>query len=89
MDYALNSFLPISDRNPASPRDSYAIRAKECANLFSNSFIEGDNGLIVVVEAGNAKNRKEATIPVPNTLATILRHWLATKSMETPLWPGL
>jgi hypothetical protein len=66
-----------------------AIRAKECARLSADSFIEGDDGLAVVIEAGDAKNRKEAIIPIPKSLADVLRPWLAAKLKETRLWPGL
>jgi integrase len=65
-----------------------APRASECASLVSESFVTDDDGMRLVIEPGNTKNRKEAKIPVPKTLAEILKPWLAKKPKGQRLWPG-
>lgn len=37
----------------------------------------------------NAKEPEEAVVPVPDTLAALLKPWLAKKKAGQKLWPGL
>ena len=53
-----------------------ALRANELRSLTHASFTFGDQPT-VRVDAGTAKNRREAVIPLPRKLATRLEAWLA------------
>jgi len=64
------------------------LRAKECASLSPESFIDEEGRLSVRVAASDTKNRKEALIPVPEVLSSLLRPWLAKKANGERLWPG-
>jgi len=63
-------------------------RARECASLTPESFVEHDDGLTLIIDAAKTKNGKEAKLPVPQSLAAVLRPWLATKPEGATLWPG-
>ena len=51
------------------------LRAKELWSLTPESFQDG----FVTILAGNAKNRKEDCLPIPETIKVSLAEWLASK----------
>ena len=51
------------------------LRAKELWSLTPESFQDG----FVTILAGNAKNRKEDCLPIPETIKELLMAWLAAK----------
>ena len=63
-------------------------RARECASLTPENLVEHDDGMTLIIDASETKNGKEAKLPVPDSLADILRPWLAGKPKDAKLWPG-
>lgn len=64
------------------------IRASELASLTPESFRLDTSPPVVVVEAADAKGKREEPIPIPGHLLESLRPWLAKKPAKRRLWPG-
>lgn len=60
------------------------LRRSELLTLTPQSFRLDDKPSTVTIESRHAKNRKSATLPIPDWLATELRTWLAGR--RGPLW---
>lgn len=64
------------------------FRASELASMTPESFNLAVDSPEARVDAGYAKNRKEAVQPLPRDVAEVLRGYLAGKARSEPIWPG-
>lgn len=64
------------------------LRASELASLTPGHFRLAAVPPVVVVEASDAKGKREEPIPLPGHLAEFLRAWLRGKKAKARLWPG-
>src|SRR5262249_55964371 len=62
------------------------LRRGELRSLTPESFRLDDRPATVVCEAGYTKNRARAEQPIPDSLAGVLRSWLATKAPGNPVF---
>jgi integrase len=67
---------------------SSGFRVSELASLTPSSFDLDSSPPVVNLAAGNSKNGKGATQPIPSDLARELRGYLSTKPIGEPVWPG-
>jgi len=65
---------------------STGLRANELSSLSPKSF--DINERLVAIMAGQAKNRREDSLPLPDHLFPELSDWLAGLDPDAPLWPG-
>lgn len=64
------------------------LRASEAASLRRESFTdEPGGGLLVTVEAAYSKRKRSDTLPIPASVAGILRPWLGSQRKGVALWP--
>jgi integrase len=65
------------------------LRVSELASLKPSNFdLAALGSPTVTVEAGYAKNKKEANQPLPRDVAIALRVYLAARQTDQPVWPG-
>jgi integrase len=64
------------------------FRVSELGSLAPEAFDLDGEPPVVRVQAGYAKNRKEAEQPLPADVADALRTYLAGKPARAPVWPG-
>ena len=64
------------------------LRAAELASLKPSHFDLASQPATVRIDAANEKARRGDTLPIPGSLADLLRPWLASMARTAPLWPG-
>jgi integrase len=67
---------------------STGIRAGALAGLTPRAFDLDSPSPCVTVPARLSKNRKTHTVPLRPDVAAMLREYLASKSSDSPVWPG-
>lgn len=84
-----NAALTPADRAVLYRVAAYTgLRASELASLRRESFRLDEVPPVVVVEARDAKGKREEPVPVPAHLVAVLRPWLAGKAAGAKVWPG-
>lgn len=64
------------------------LRASELASLTPGHFLLGADPPVVVVEAKDAKGKREEPVPLPAHLVAFLAKWFVGRRAKAPLWPG-
>ena len=64
------------------------FRASELASLTRESFDLDFDPPTVTVQAAYSKHRRQDVLPLHPSLVVLLRPWLASKSVNEPVWPG-